>query len=102
MYQTIHVGNTALKTSAVGISVIPPVAVYRLLHVTFGTMPLSAKQAERALTRWREMHERRDPLVRQAHAAGLSINRIHTLTSIGRSTIYRILDETEPTQPPQT
>lgn len=96
MYQTIHVGNAALKTSAVGISVITPVAVYRLIHVAFRTMPLSAKQAERALIRWREMHERRDPLVRQAHAAGLSINRIHTLTSIGRSTIYRIL-ETEPT-----
>jgi len=53
---------------------------------------MSAKQAERALTRWRQTIERRDTLVRQAHTAGLSINRIHTLTRIGRSTIYRILE----------
>jgi DNA invertase Pin-like site-specific DNA recombinase len=63
---------------------------------------MSAKQAERHLVRWRQMDERRDPLVRQAHAAGISINRIHTLTGIGRSTIYRILDKTEPTKQPRT
>ena len=56
---------------------------------------MSAKKAERALTQWRQATERRDTLVRQAHAAGLSINRIHILTGIGRSTIYRILAETE-------
>lgn len=59
---------------------------------------MSVKQAERDLVRWRQMNEQRDTLVRQTHAAGLSINRIHTLTGIGRSTIYRILA----TKPPRT
>jgi DNA invertase Pin-like site-specific DNA recombinase len=57
-----------------------------------GAETMSARQAERALIRWRQATEQRDALVRQAHAAGLTINRIHTLTGIGRGTIYRILD----------
>ncbi|WP_260972872.1 helix-turn-helix domain-containing protein [Mycolicibacterium llatzerense] len=48
-------------------------------------------KAEAALTAWRENHDQRDDLVRKARKAGLSINRIHVLTGIGRSTIYRIL-----------
>jgi hypothetical protein len=50
--------------------------------------------AEAALTQWRANHEQRDDLVRKANKAGININRIHTLTGIGRSTIYRILTAT--------
>ncbi|GFG83258.1 MULTISPECIES: helix-turn-helix domain-containing protein [Mycobacterium] len=55
-------------------------------------MPRGARNAEQALTRWRHNFDQRDPLVRHAHDAGVPINRIHRLTGISRSTIYRILD----------
>ncbi|MGJ0121673.1 hypothetical protein ACQ7HM_20925 [Williamsia sp. MIQD14] len=47
---------------------------------------------EDALREWKRSVDSRDELVRSAHTAGVSINRIHVLTGIGRSTIYRILD----------
>lgn len=55
--------------------------------------------AEAALIQWRTSNEQRDDLVRKANKAGININRIHTLTGIGRSTIYRILSATK-TAPP--
>lgn len=59
--------------------------------------------AEADLTQWRANHEQRDHLVRKASKAGITINRIHTLTGIGRSTIYRILAPTPtPTIPART
>jgi hypothetical protein len=56
--------------------------------------------AEAALIQWRENYERRDNLVRKAHKEQVSINRIHVLTGIGRSTIYRILNATPPAPAP--
>lgn len=52
--------------------------------------------AEADLTQWRANHEQRDHLVRKANKAGININRIHTLTGISRSTIYRILTPPPP------
>ena len=59
-------------------------------------MGVRRDNAEAALVAWRANNEQRDTLVRKASKAGVSINRIHTLTGIGRSTLYRIL------QPRQT
>ena len=47
--------------------------------------------AEEALRQWRQVVERRDELIQVAHQAGVPIRRIHLLTGVGRSTIYRIL-----------
>lgn len=47
--------------------------------------------AEEALRQWRQVFERRDELIQAAHQAGVPIRRIHILTRVGRSTIYRIL-----------
>ncbi len=56
---------------------------------------IGPEKSEAALVAWREAHERhtaeRDRLVRQAEAAGITINRIYVLTGIARTTIYRIL-----------
>lgn len=49
--------------------------------------------AETALREWKRNFDARDQLVTDAHAAGLTINRIHLVTGIGRTTIYRILDK---------
>lgn len=54
---------------------------------------MTPEQAEARLIGWRVMNEQRDDLVRDAHAAGVPVNRIHTLTGIGRNTIYRILEK---------
>jgi DNA invertase Pin-like site-specific DNA recombinase len=54
---------------------------------------MTREQAEARLIGWRAMHDQRDEFVREAYAAGVSINRIHTLTGIGRNTIYRILEK---------
>jgi DNA-binding transcriptional regulator LsrR (DeoR family) len=52
----------------------------------------SERQAwESALHIWAIMHGGRDKVVRSAYAAGVSKNRIHTITHIARSTINRIL-----------
>lgn len=50
--------------------------------------------AEADLIQWRANNEQRDYVVRKAKNVGVSINRIHVLTGIGRSTIYRILATT--------
>lgn len=51
--------------------------------------------AERELADFRATLEGRDDMVRRALAAGISKNRIHTLTGIARTTIDRILKEEE-------
>ena len=48
--------------------------------------------AEASLTEWTEIHRDRDNRVRNAYAAGVTKNRIHTITRISRATIDRILD----------
>ncbi|WP_071289347.1 hypothetical protein [Mycolicibacterium llatzerense] len=53
---------------------------------------VTAEQAATNLTDWRAVVEQRDHFVRQAHDAGLPINRIHHLSGIARSTIYDILE----------
>ena len=56
-------------------------------------------QVEADLIAWRETEEarpeRRFQIVTNAHAAGYNINQIHTLSGISRSTIYRILDNSD-------
>lgn len=54
-------------------------------------MGVRRDKAEADLIQWRANKEQRDNLVRKADKAGVSINRIHTLSGVGRSTIYRIL-----------
>lgn len=54
------------------------------------------EQAEADLVEWRANVAKRDPLVRQARAAGLNINQIHTISGISRSTVYDILNATPP------
>lgn len=56
-------------------------------------------QAESDLIHWRNVVDERDLLVRQAYAAGLTINRINVVSKISRVTIYRILELTGPTEP---
>lgn len=51
---------------------------------------MTREEAEAALTAWAQVQ--RDELVRAAHAAGVSKNRIHVLTGIARTTIDRILE----------
>jgi len=49
------------------------------------------EQAEQDLRDWAATNARRDDLVRAARLAGVSKNRIHTLTGIARTTIDRIV-----------
>lgn len=49
--------------------------------------------AEKELAAFRATQDGRDDMVRRALAAGISKNRIHTLTGIARTTIDRILKE---------
>ena len=56
---------------------------------------MNAEEAEVALARWRANDDERDRLVRQAYAAGLTPMRIHQVTGIARTTIYRILDQVD-------
>lgn len=51
---------------------------------------LSVEDAERELTNYHRVVTDRDNMVRRARAAGISKNRIHTLTGIARTTIDRI------------
>lgn len=55
--------------------------------------------AEDSLLKWRQDAQRiadsRDTIILDAHRAGLTINRIHTISGISRSTIYRLLEATE-------
>ncbi|WP_157546733.1 hypothetical protein [Hamadaea tsunoensis] len=59
---------------------------------------MNQDEAEKALAAWASVE--RDELVRAAHAAGVSKNRIHTITGIARTTIDRILET--PMLPAQT
>jgi transcriptional regulator of acetoin/glycerol metabolism len=56
----------------------------------------SAAGAEAALGEWKRRGEKvaadRDPLVLAAHTAGLNVHRIHKVSGISRTTIYKILD----------
>jgi hypothetical protein len=52
-----------------------------------------AATAEAALTEWTRITGDRDNRVRRAIAAGVTKNRIHTITGISRATIDRILKE---------
>lgn len=54
----------------------------------------SKDDAETALRAWAANQARRDELVTAARQAGVSKNRIHTLTRIARTTIDRILEDT--------
>jgi hypothetical protein len=51
---------------------------------------MTPEQAESALQAWATVQ--RDDLVRAAYRAGVSKNRIHTLTGIARTTVDRILE----------
>ena len=51
---------------------------------------MTREEAEQALAAWASIE--RDELVRAAHTAGVSKNRIHTITKISRPTIDRILE----------
>lgn len=53
---------------------------------------MNRDEAEKQLTEWAANNAHRDDLVRAALAAGVSKNRIHTLTGIARTTIDRILE----------
>ena len=55
-------------------------------------MSVDREAAEEALREWKRAVDVRDRLIRDALAAGVTINRIHTLTGISRTTIYRLLD----------
>lgn len=49
------------------------------------------EQAEDLLVRWEAANARRDVIVWKAFRAGVSMRRIHELTGLARSTVYRIL-----------
>ena len=53
--------------------------------------PSPAGEAEDELRRWAEANARRDEVVREAAAAGVSIHRIQEITGISRATIIGIL-----------
>ncbi len=55
---------------------------------------MNQEEAEQALTAWASIE--RDDLVRAAHEAGVSKNRIHLITGIARTTIDRILETPMP------
>lgn len=55
---------------------------------------MNAVEAEQALAAWASVE--RDGLVRAAYEAGVSKNRIHTITGIARTTIDRILETSMP------
>ena len=50
-----------------------------------------AAEAEDRLRRWAEANARRDEIVREAAAAGVSIHQIQEITGISRATIIGIL-----------
>jgi len=53
--------------------------------------PSPAAEAEDKLRRWAEANARRDEIVREAAAAGVSIHQIQEITGISRATIIGIL-----------
>jgi transposase len=50
-----------------------------------------AAEAEDKLRRWAEANARRDEIVREAAAAGVSIHQIQQITGISRATVIGIL-----------
>lgn len=62
---------------------------------------MDREQAERELLAYAAAVARRDELVRAARRAGISKNRIHALTGIARTTIDRIVEESERSMPSQ-
>jgi transcriptional regulator of acetoin/glycerol metabolism len=63
---------------------------------------VNAKEAEAALAEWKRrsdkdareresLIEARDGLIKAAHEAGVNIRRMHLITGVSRSTIYRVL-----------
>ncbi len=57
-------------------------------------MSADLEDAEQALREWKRTVDARYRLILNALAAGVTINRVHTLTGISRSTIYRLLEST--------
>jgi len=55
---------------------------------------LDQQEAESMLTAWATARQDRDTMIRQALAAGLTKHRIHLLTGISRTTIDRIITNT--------
>lgn len=55
------------------------------------------EQVEQDLNNWAKLVRDRDDLVRRALSLGMSKNRIHTITGISRSTIDRLLKESDMT-----
>jgi transposase len=53
--------------------------------------PSPPAEAEDKLRRWAEENARRDEVVREAAAAGVSIHQIQQITGISRATIIGIL-----------
>lgn len=54
---------------------------------------MSKESAEAALFEYATVALDRDKRIRRAHAEGITKNRIHTITSIARTTIDRVLEE---------
>lgn len=52
---------------------------------------LTREEIEAELATLKRYAERRDDIVRAAHAAGVNPHQIHKLSGIGRTTVYRIL-----------
>jgi transposase len=50
-----------------------------------------AAEAEDKLRRWAEANARRDEIVREAAAAGVSVHQIQQITGISRATVIGIL-----------
>jgi transposase len=53
--------------------------------------PSPSTDAEDQLRQWAEANARRDEIIREAAAAGVSIHQIQQITGIGRATIIGIL-----------
>lgn len=54
---------------------------------------MNKESAEAALREYAEVTADRDNRIRQAHTAGITKNRIHTISGIARTTIDRVLKE---------
>lgn len=52
---------------------------------------MGTAEAEQALTEWKRNADRRDEIIRTAHAAGVNIRRISELSGVSRTTVYKIL-----------
>ena len=75
------------------IAVSGPICCYEArIRVSVRCMaPSPASDAEDKLRRWAEAQARRDEIVCEAAAAGVSIHQIQQITGIARSTILGIL-----------